>query len=561
MNKLARWILAASLGAVLFAEAWTVDGATYPRDDSGTPAAQCAFLGTAGASTLCSATDPLPITGGGNVTTSTTDPAGWAQTWNIGTAPTTANLMQFAPVYLSANLAYAFARKDSLADNGFDFWVSKTSGRTWTLGGTVTINTGTFRAASAVLRLPNGNFLIGGSTLAGITPGNTGLGVWAGSGTFTQIALPGLPINNSVAVYGLAQQGSTVLASVSGAGSASYICRSVNSGVSFTCGAQVGTHPNTAQPLASVAPNVWLLSNAPNVLRSTDDGQTWGNATGAGSSGAVACLDATTCLITRQALVLRSTNAGATFSTAFTSPVNGLFVGIVNYGGGLAAVLPNAAASVIYLTRDSGVSWVPIFTLAAGQRCGLPCNVAVNGGNAIATFDDVSATNKVLYSATLPAGGQLLVGPTGIPAQVDANGRLLTNPTWTVAGPVTIAATVPATPLLTTPVQSQTLQNSSTTGAADTPVVVTLAAVAAVRHHLYSVAAYCSAGTASLTITDGGVTKWNPPAAAVGTTLFSATWPVALTFATNSAAVVTLSTCGAGNTGTLIVQSDRSAGL
>jgi len=561
MTRSARWLLNAAAVASLLVAAWAAQGATYLRDDTGTPSAQCAFIGTAGAPTLCSPTDPLPVSGGGNVTTSTTDPAGWGQQWFIGTSAATVNILQFAPVFLTDNLAYAFARKDNISDNGFDFWVSKTRGRTWTLGGTISINTGTFRAASAALRLPNGDFLVGGSTAASLTPGSTGLARWAGSGALTQIALPGLPANNSVTVTGIAQRGSTVLVSVTAAASVLYVCRSVNSGVAFTCAVGGGLLSTTAsQTLATPDTNIWLLSSAPNVRRSIDDGQTWADAAGAGNAGALACLNTTTCIATRQDVVSRSTNAGATFTQAFQSPANGLFVGIANYSGGLAAVLPNSPSSTIYFTRDFGATWQPIFTLAAGQRCGLPCNVAVSGGNAIATFDDVSVTNKVLYSATLPAGGQMIVGPTGIPATVDANGRLLTNPTWTVAGPVTTVPTTPAVPRLTAQVQYTTLLNSSTTGAADTPVVVTFNAAAAVRHHVYSVAAYCSAGTASLLITDGGVTKWNPPATTVGTTLFSATWTTGLTFATNSAAVITLGTCGAGNTGTLIIQADQSPG-
>jgi hypothetical protein len=106
-------------------------------------------------------------------------------------------------------------------------------------------------------------------------------------------------------------------------------------------------------------------------------------------------------------------------------------------------------------------------------------------------------------------------------------------------------------------VQGDTLLNSSATGAANTAVVATLTPAAANRAHLYAVAAFCSAGSATLTILDGATPLWTAPAGTVTTTLFTATWPVGLTGTTGAAVTVTLSTCGVGNTGTLSVQADQ----
>lgn len=107
------------------------------------------------------------------------------------------------------------------------------------------------------------------------------------------------------------------------------------------------------------------------------------------------------------------------------------------------------------------------------------------------------------------------------------------------------------------PFQEPLLVNSQTTGAADTAVVVTVAAAVDKRAHLYTVDARCSASTSNVTVQDGGTTIFSTPAAEVGTARLRLQWPVPLTGAPNSALTVTLATCGVGNTGTLSVQSDR----
>lgn len=107
------------------------------------------------------------------------------------------------------------------------------------------------------------------------------------------------------------------------------------------------------------------------------------------------------------------------------------------------------------------------------------------------------------------------------------------------------------------PVQgSGTLTNSQTVSAADTAVSVTLAATANSRSHIYKVTGRCSAGTSTMSITHGGTTVWSTAATEVGVVNFREEWATGLTGPVNSAAVMTLATCGAGNTGTLMVQSD-----
>lgn len=109
------------------------------------------------------------------------------------------------------------------------------------------------------------------------------------------------------------------------------------------------------------------------------------------------------------------------------------------------------------------------------------------------------------------------------------------------------------------PTQGSIRFNSQTTGAATTAVVVTIAAMAGVRTHIYSVEGRCNtaANTSNITITDGGTTIWSTTAAEVlAATNFVRNWSPGLTATTNSAVVITLAACAAG-TGTLIVQADR----
>jgi hypothetical protein len=105
-----------------------------------------------------------------------------------------------------------------------------------------------------------------------------------------------------------------------------------------------------------------------------------------------------------------------------------------------------------------------------------------------------------------------------------------------------------------TPIQSG-ITNSQTTGAANTAVAVTLTASATQQSFIHSISARCSAGTATLTVTDGTSTVWSTSTGAVTTTNFEKYWNTALSSTANADPVITLSACGAGNTGTLIVQA------
>lgn len=84
-----------------------------------------------------------------------------------------------------------------------------------------------------------------------------------------------------------------------------------------------------------------------------------------------------------------------------------------------------------------------------------------------------------------------------------------------------------------------------------------------VRGHLFSVSAHCSAGTAQLTVDDGGTSHsinssgtqmWSSASGEVGTTTFKFQWFPGLAASPSNGILITLGACGAGNTGTLDVQ-------
>jgi hypothetical protein len=84
------------------------------------------------------------------------------------------------------------------------------------------------------------------------------------------------------------------------------------------------------------------------------------------------------------------------------------------------------------------------------------------------------------------------------------------------------------------------------------------------RASLFKVSARCSAGSAQLTVTDGGTTNtlagsgngqiYSTAATEVGTTTFRESWNPGLSSSPSTGLHITLGTCGAGNAGTLDVQ-------
>jgi hypothetical protein len=175
------------------------------------------------------------------------------------------------------------------------------------------------------------------------------------------------------------------------------------------------------------------------------------------------------------------------------------------------------------------------------------CNVRITSARAAHVNLRDASGNEVATSTAAPSGSErgLIVRP-------------IPSGTQTVSGTVTATqGTAGTSPWAMALSQRGTRVNSSSTGAANTAVTVTITAASGESAHLYAIDAYCSAGASSLTVQDGATTIWRTPATEVGTTLFSRTWPVPLTGTPNTAMTITLGTCGVGNTGTLSVQADR----
>lgn len=160
----------------------------------------------------------------------------------------------------------------------------------------------------------------------------------------------------------------------------------------------------------------------------------------------------------------------------------------------------------------------------------------------------------LLFAPVPPATGQVM---SGGPATSQGTAAGATAPWSVYISDGTINRTLNPNTLPVSPIQGATLFNSQQVSAADTPVAVTIAAAASTRAHVYNIHAFCSAGTSTLTVTDGGVTIWGTLAGEIGVTRFEKRWAPGLTGTTNSAVVATLDTCGGGNTGTLHVQADR----
>jgi len=104
----------------------------------------------------------------------------------------------------------------------------------------------------------------------------------------------------------------------------------------------------------------------------------------------------------------------------------------------------------------------------------------------------------------------------------------------------------------------QNPSNTRTVSTSNAAAVKTLTGVAGSAWRLYGMSAYCSAGTSTLTIAEAGTTTWSTNAGFVDTTIAGIAFtPSPYTAVAGATVVITLSTCGSGNIGTLNVQADR----
>lgn len=569
---------------------------SWPRDVTGVPAPPCTYLSQTGALTTCSEADPLPMAPVAGLRT--TDATAWGKQWFVAAdSPSTNHDTALWEGDGTVTRLTAGSGSAAAISRSFD------QGRTYVTTGTTTTALGFPLAFVKV----SGVYVLSKETLGGIANNtivrSTNLRVWTDT--------TGLPAGTSIGRQ-LAVQGTTIIAAVGGGFNG--LCRSTNLAVSFTCvdTTLLGGVASNGLNLASPAADTWLAvtvnpGGPRNVLRSTDDGATWAVAatlaTDAASTAGegVTCLSGTICVVAAAGRIYRSTDAGLTWTQVNILPTtNRSLWGFVNFGQGIVQALgrPGSAAPDMdsgQRSVDFGATWAPSSILTSGaSSCavgnfeGYAVGAAYNGrAIAVCHFNSAGiADSEVLVSPVSGAprfdsqGHQLvaqgaaaaaagawptkLVDTGGVNvASVSAAGALKTDGsaiTQPVSGTVTAnqgaaAASTTAWPVAT--VQGAGLTNSQQVSAANTAVSKTITGVANQRAHLYRVDAFCSAGTSSLTITDGGTTIWSTPAGAVGTTEFTATWPVALSMTTGATGVITLGPCGAANTGTLIVQADQ----
>lgn len=535
---------------------------TWIRDDSGAPSAQCAFVGSSGASTLCSPSDPLPTSAG---TTSTTDPTGWGQQWFLGTATGATIENPIYPWIVAENQYVGFARSEGA--NTVDLWTSSTKGRLWTKK-TAAINLGNvWNAVYVVFRLSNGDYLIGGNCGAGVTPTCTGLGRFGANGSAGQVALTGLPAGVAGSVVSIFQQSATVIVIwADGGTSTGFQCRSTNSGSSFTCDAVNYTvldgGVNNGKAVDSPSASTWLRAITGGLARSINDGVSYTSVlTGVASTkNLVECLSSSVCLYANgQAEIRRSADGGATWSIAFTAlGTNPLFRGFVDYGNGVVAALPGAASVNIFLSRDFGVSWTPVFLLGSDpQQCATPCQgVAFNGAAVYsAGFIGGFLVEKVMYSPTIGAGQAQIVSASGVPLNLDTSGNPTVNEGtaaafasgWTVRVRQSHSL-IPTTRACNTPA-ANTAATLSTTGVAGQTV------------WLFNYIAWYDVAPAAaqiLTITDGGTTAWLDTVAGLAVATRSP-WGQPMTTTLGNTLTLTLAAGGVGVSGKLCAQTFQAA--
>lgn len=391
------------------------------------------------------------------------------------------------------------------------------------------------------------------------------------------------------------QNVNTFLAPAGNAGANDFYCRSGDAAASWQC--QIlpaitgftGTNfrwtgsgsQNMAQVLAIVAPNIWLgIGNDTGtgqlrIIRSTDDGLTWTQVLASANANvfsAIQCLSSTICLAVNNNQIYRSVDGGITWTTTTPGPsgTNTRWQGIAVFDNLTASVLPWGAgngsgrADVAY-TNDGGATWnFSLYTGGVNGTCpnntgaesGLHQIQTRNGrGLIISNYSTLTSPfSPCVHYTAFGSGGVALTGPLGVPLQININGEapVVQGDGWVNSNRV---------PWVFAPAQRPTIFNSSTTGAANTAVVTTIAAAVATRVHVYAIEAFCAAaGTAQMTIQDGATTIYLSPAAGIPTapaTLRREWNPPLTSSVVNTAMTLTAAACGAGNTTTLHVSADQ----
>lgn len=540
---------------------------------------------------------PSIINPGGGGSSASFTPPGTGTTTTTGQNWFLAQPPSFVPFVSGSNVSQYCSFIDDVnvvcfqatGANGVQQSRSSDGGKTWALGPAINSIFGASALEGVLpLPLPQGYAMVSGQIASSpfyTTPN--------GLEFVNRAVTSGLPLASPVGRM-VGPNVNSILSPMSG--TTPGLCRSTNAAVSWTCVASIplpsgftGTSPffwvgssggglaEDIQWAVPVQANIWLAigqdaGNTLKIVRTTDDGVSWsqvfsddagGSIGGTGHAG-VACFTSTTCVVARNQRIIRTTDGGLSWSVVNTVGPNGAntnWGGFAIFSTTVAAVIPHGSTATNGYSRsvDAGATWQSqASTTSCPQNNGVTrglASVSVRNGRAITTsrYSALLSGSPCLNYAPISAGTTTIASPLGIPWNITVNG----------AGPVSqdeglVDGT--RTPWTMATSQRNTLFNSSTTGAANTAVVVTLAAAANTRARVYSVESFCAAaGTALLTITDGGTQIFTSTAAGIPTApaTLRREWPVGLTGSTNSAVVITAATCGVGNTTTLMVQADR----
>jgi hypothetical protein len=508
----------------------------WPNDVSGRPAPPCTIYDpVANTTTFCSATAPLPVSGGGAGTGSTTGTSvtGFGKQWFPSTITgSVASGQQMAAFFLD-DLNVAFLRRSTGCGNCLQVAVSSDGGVT-----------ATFVNTSVTL----GNSIRGAARISGTTPrylvSSVGgpLNVFVSTNVLSGwVAVTGL--TSSVHTFAGNPTGSTILA-LTDTGGGQQVCRSTTNGTSFggcvTVGAS-GPGGDSNQGLAFAGGTTWLaINNGGNILRSIDDGVSWSTATTIGTGRGIVCLapNYTTCIYATDTSTFRSTDSGATWSAAqlVTTAIGGLcdFGGGANVGvlantppTGFAAIAQNAESSF-----DAGVNWFQ------GQTNGSPWDgtgvptigaMACRNGRGVATIATTGGGTNVfsLYNPLTSPGGTLQSSAGGYSIVTPAQGGIILN-----AAPTTSGANAAAT--------------------------ITLTGTAGSRICIREIVVFSSAaGTPTLVIQDATVTQVNYGTLATGTAPTRFAGAPLFCGQTNDSLQVVVGAAGAGVTTTTSVIADR----
>jgi hypothetical protein len=386
--------------------------------------------------------------------TSTASAVDRGTVWTPGGISPQEDGANFAVLPISDTLTYLYTRV-STSPTQLRVYQSANSGQTVTLAqDAIVTGRATTLNPNAAMLLGNGQTLLAGFSPANV--GSTPEAPWLrGTGTvWTTPTVTGLPTVGPTAapfpspftsgflraVSLVASPNGTILSPVdNNSANPPVMCRSTDQGASFACvalPASIGTvrwrdpasgstaSAGSGQPLASPTPSRWLLmdSNA-QVFRSIDDGLTWTLVTqlttDATVSWAITCLPAssrcvaltssTTALTNRLFL---STNAGDTWTAAYTIPRGDLLSTLVAAGGNtvLAVGDPSQRLPALFgvQSQDGGVTWFPI--------------VAPGGWNGVTAIQALTPVNE-WFSGAEELNTVLTTWDSGTPTYVTTNPR------------------------------------------------------------------------------------------------------------------------------------------